>query len=68
VVIFDCNVMHGSNGNITPFPRANAFLVYNALSNRLVTPFGAKAPRPPFIADREFRALPSRSGPLTLAA
>src|SRR5690606_30194509 len=22
VVIFDCNVMHGSNGNITPFPRA----------------------------------------------
>jgi len=68
VVIFDCNVMHGSNGNITPFPRANAFLVYNAMSNRLVAPFGAKAPRPPFIADRAFRVLPSRSGPLTLAA
>ena len=68
VVIFDCNVMHGSNGNITPFPRANAFLVYNAMSNRLVAPFGATAPRPPFIADREFRALPSRHGPLTLAA
>ena len=68
VVIFDCNVMHGSNGNITPFPRANAFLVYNAMSNRLVAPFGAKAPRPTFIADREFRALPSRSGRLTIAA
>src|SRR3546814_2755262 len=31
VILFDCNLMHGSNGNITPFPRANAFLVYNAV-------------------------------------
>ncbi|MBU0657613.1 MAG: ectoine hydroxylase, partial [Alphaproteobacteria bacterium] len=46
VVIFDCNVMHGSNGNITPFPRANAFLVYNAVSNRLDAPFGVDRPRP----------------------
>jgi ectoine hydroxylase len=52
VVIFDCNTMHGSNGNITPFPRANAFFVYNAVSNRLQVPFGAKKPRPTFIAAR----------------
>ena len=52
VVIFDCNTMHGSNGNITPFPRANAFLVYNAVSNRLVAPFGVEKPRPEFIAAR----------------
>jgi len=52
VVIFDCNVMHGSNGNITPFPRANAFLVYNAVSNRLAPPFGVDRPRPAFIAAR----------------
>ncbi|WP_257558181.1 ectoine hydroxylase [Sphingobium sp. CFD-2] len=52
VVIFDCNIMHGSNGNITPFPRANAFLVYNASSNRLVAPFGVEKPRPEFIAAR----------------
>jgi len=52
VVIFDCNIMHGSNGNITPFPRANAFLVYNAVSNRLVAPFGVEKPRPEFIAAR----------------
>jgi len=50
VIVFDCNMMHGSNGNITPFPRANAFFVYNAMSNRLVEPFGAPKPRPPFIA------------------
>jgi len=52
VVIFDCNIMHGSNGNITPFPRANAFLVYNAVSNRLQEPYGVERPRPAFIAAR----------------
>ena len=52
VVIFDCNIMHGSNGNITPFPRANAFMVYNAVSNRLTAPFGVDKPRPEFIAAR----------------
>ncbi len=52
VILFDCNLMHGSNGNITPFPRANAFLVYNAVSNRLEEPFGAPKPRPWFLANR----------------
>lgn len=52
VVIFDCNVMHGSNGNITPFPRTNLFFVYNAVSNHLKAPFGPKQPRPEFIAAR----------------
>ena len=52
VIIFDCNAMHGSNGNITPFPRANAFIVYNAVSNRLVAPYGPESPRPEFIAAR----------------
>lgn len=68
VVIFDCNIMHGSNGNITPFPRANAFLVYNAMSNRLVAPFGAEKPRPPFIAARDVSAIRPVSGKLTEAA
>jgi ectoine hydroxylase len=53
VVIFDCNAMHGSNGNITPFPRANAFIVYNSVSNRLVSPYGPEHPRPEFIAARQ---------------
>ena len=65
VVIFDCNIMHGSNGNITPFPRANAFLVYNAVSNRLDAPFGVERPRPEFIAARgEPAPLVPLSGPL----
>lgn len=53
IIVFDCNVMHGSNGNITPQPRTNAFLVYNALSNRLTAPFGPLKPRPHFIATRD---------------
>ncbi len=53
VVLFDCNTMHGSSSNITPFPRSNAFVVYNAVSNRLETPFGPATPRPDFIAARE---------------
>src|SRR5690606_15131011 len=52
VIVFDCNTMHGSNGNITPFPRSNAFLVYNAVSNALAAPFGVEKPRPEFIAAR----------------
>ncbi|MBI1237789.1 MAG: ectoine hydroxylase [Alphaproteobacteria bacterium] len=53
VVLFDCNTMHGSNGNITPEPRSNAFFVYNAVSNRLEAPFGPPTPRPEFIAARK---------------
>lgn len=52
VIVFDCNTMHGSASNITPFPRSNAFFVYNAVSNALETPFGPATPRPEFIASR----------------
>ena len=57
VILFDCNMMHGSNGNITPFPRSNVFMVYNAGSNRLEAPFGAAKPRPRFIAAREAKPI-----------
>lgn len=53
VILFDCNTLHGSNGNITPFPRSNAFFVYNAWTNRVVSPFAAKAPRPAFLSSRD---------------
>lgn len=53
VVVFDCNTMHGSNGNITPLARVNAFFVFNAWSNRLGPPFAATRPRPEFIAHRD---------------
>ncbi|MBX3652032.1 MAG: ectoine hydroxylase [Burkholderiales bacterium] len=53
VVFFDCNTMHGSNSNISPFPRANLFFVYNSVDNRLGDPRGGLQPRPEFIAARE---------------
>src|SRR3546814_6650996 len=28
VIVFDCNLMHGSNGNIKTLPRSNAFFVF----------------------------------------
>ncbi|GEC89241.1 ectoine hydroxylase [Brevibacillus brevis] len=53
VVFFDCNTMHGSNGNITPMPRSNVFMVYNSVENRLVAPFSGQKPRPDYIATRD---------------
>lgn len=52
VLLFDCNTMHGSAGNITPYPRSNLFFVYNAVSNRLTRPFSGQPPRPEHIARR----------------
>jgi ectoine hydroxylase len=52
--MFDCNCMHGSNGNITPFARSNVFIVYNSVQNACVEPFGAAKPRPSFIGARDF--------------
>lgn len=52
VVLFDCNTMHGSNGNITPYPRSNLFFVYNSVENRLAAPYCGKRPRPEYIASR----------------
>lgn len=60
VLFFDCNLMHGSPSNISPEPRTNAFLVYNAVSNALVEPFGGTTPRPDHIAKREVRTLGTR--------
>lgn len=56
VIFFDCNLMHGSGGNITPLPRHNVFLVYNSTENRLVEPFGGRPPRPQFLAERPLAA------------
>ena len=52
VVIFDCNILHGSGSNISPYPRSNVFFVYNAMSNRCAEPFSGQPPRPQHIANR----------------
>ncbi|MEV4256562.1 ectoine hydroxylase [Spirillospora sp. NPDC049652] len=52
--MFDCNCMHGSNGNITPFPRSNVFIVFNSVENICEEPFSAPSRRPSFIGARDF--------------
>lgn len=52
VVLFDCNILHGSNSNITPWPRSNIFMVYNSILNMLREPYCGLAPRPEHIATR----------------
>ena len=53
VVVFDCNTMHGSNGNITPYPRSNVFFVFNAMSNKISAPFSGQEPRPEHVCARQ---------------
>jgi ectoine hydroxylase len=52
VVLFDCNILHGSNSNITPTPRNNVFFVYNSILNILRDPYCGQKPRPEHIASR----------------
>jgi ectoine hydroxylase len=51
---FDCNAMHGSGDNITPFPRSNVFIVFNSVENTAVEPFAAPIRRPEYIGARDF--------------
>ncbi|GAB2326207.1 ectoine hydroxylase [Streptomyces griseoincarnatus] len=51
---FDCNCMHGSGDNITPYPRSNVFIVFNSVENTAVEPFAAPIRRPEFIGARDF--------------
>lgn len=51
-IVFDCNILHGSASNISPYPRSNVFFVYNAVSNRVQSPYCNQQPRPEYIASR----------------
>ncbi|GAA0343309.1 ectoine hydroxylase [Streptomyces blastmyceticus] len=51
---FDCNCMHGSGDNITPFPRSNVFIVFNSVENAATEPFAAPVRRPEFVGARDF--------------
>ncbi|MGE4371965.1 MAG: phytanoyl-CoA dioxygenase family protein [Xanthobacter sp.] len=49
LLLFHANLVHGSAGNITPYPRKIVYLTLNALSNQIRTPT-----RPEFIAHTDF--------------
>ena len=56
-VLFDCNMMHGSFANITPWARCNVFMVFNSVDNALEAPFSGQPPRPRHIANRDYNPL-----------
>ncbi|HEX4902702.1 MAG TPA: phytanoyl-CoA dioxygenase family protein, partial [Acidimicrobiales bacterium] len=57
VLLFDCNLVHGSSSNISPLPRRNLFVVFNSTENALVEPYAALQRRPEHIAARTFDAV-----------
>lgn len=57
MLLFECNTLHASNANISPFPRSNAFFVYNSVENALQAPYAAAKPRPEFLGSRRIEML-----------
>lgn len=52
VIFFDCNTMHGSANNISPWARSNLFMVFNSVDNALQSPKYGLEPRPDFLGYR----------------
>lgn len=52
LVLFDCNLMHGSVANESGCARTNMFVVFNSVENRLVEPFSYSFRRPEQMAYR----------------
>jgi len=56
VVLFDCNTIHGSHTNISPWGRCMFFSVYNAVSNTCADrSYAAAEPRPEHIGSHDPR-------------
>lgn len=53
LLLFECNTLHASNENMSPWPRSNLFFVYNSVDNALDEPYAAPSRRPEFLASRE---------------
>lgn len=53
LVLFECNTLHGSNVNMSCWPRSNLFFVYNSVENTLHAPYCGNRPRPEFLATRK---------------
>tara|TARA_R110002110_G_scaffold91264_2_gene237482 strand:- start:101900 stop:102859 length:960 start_codon:yes stop_codon:yes gene_type:complete len=53
ILFFECNTLHASNKNLSPWPRSNLFFVYNSVDNKLEQPYAAAQARPEFLGTRE---------------
>jgi ectoine hydroxylase len=64
LVVSDCNVMHGSAANMSPWPRSILFYCYNSVHNALAErpPLGTP-PRPDYLAHRNYAPLTPADSP-----
>ncbi|MDN5757360.1 MAG: ectoine hydroxylase [Tomitella sp.] len=53
LLLFECNTLHASNKNMSPWPRSNLFFVYNSVDNTPLDPYCGNQPRPEFLATRK---------------
>lgn len=53
LVIHECNLLHGSPDNLSPWPREILMFVYNSTQNKVVKPFSGMKPRPEYLSCRE---------------
>ena len=54
LLLFSPNIFHGSSNNMSPFHRNMVIITYNSTEN---LPESVKAPRPEFLAARDYEAL-----------
>ncbi len=53
LLLFECNTLHASNENMSPWPRSNLFFVYNSVDNKLEEPYSAPMRRPEYLGARD---------------
>ena len=52
LLLFECNTLHASNENMSPWSRSNLFFVYNSVDNLLEESFSAPGRRPEYLSAR----------------
>ncbi|WP_017445033.1 phytanoyl-CoA dioxygenase family protein [Gayadomonas joobiniege] len=57
LVLHECNILHGSPDNLSPWPRSIAMFVYNSVKNKVQEPFGGIKPRPEYLSDPDMTPL-----------
>lgn len=62
LVFFDCNLVHASPMNMSPFDRAVVYVTYNDVANRMPD---IGSPSPEFLAGRDYSPLLADDQPLT---
>jgi ectoine hydroxylase len=53
LVIHECNLLHGSPDNISPWTRSVLMFVYNSVENKVIEPYSNLKPRPEYLSSSD---------------